>query len=130
MAKKEPPKPPWHDLDQLGWTGHGIPAALGVLSLVAAYFSWKNHIQPTLGVSLIIAGVLLPALTYLSAMKRSRAAWAFLISLCGVLGVMTLFGAPKVRTLVGVNMGVALIIPVLFACATFFLTTQDHRYKT
>jgi hypothetical protein len=128
MAKK-PPAAAWSDLDSLGWAGHGIPIALGALSLIASVFSWKNHIQPTLSVALVVAGLTLPALAWLS-MLRSRAAWSFLISLCGVLGVMTLFGAPKVGRMVEINIGVALIIPVLFGCATFFLAMIDHRYKT
>lgn len=127
MAKTEPTTP-WHDLDELGWAGHGIAAALGVLSLVASFYSWKNGLQPTLGVALVVSGVLLPALAWLS-LNRSRAAWAFLISLCAVLAIMTLFGAPKVRTLVGVHIGVPLIIPLAFGFATFALVVQDHRYK-
>jgi hypothetical protein len=129
MAKQEAPKAAWSDLDSIGWMGHFIPAALGVLSLVASAFSFEKGIQPTLGVSLLVAGLLLPALAWLS-LTRSRGGWSFLISACVVLGIMTLFGAPKVRTLAGVNIGVALIIPVLFAMSTFFLSMQDHRYKT
>jgi sugar phosphate permease len=116
------------DLQELGWIGHGIPAALGVLALVAAFYAWRAGIQITLSISLLVAGVLLPFLAWYS-LQRSRAAWAFLIALCIVLGVMTLFGAPKVRSLVGINLGVALVIPGLFGFAAFCLSVVDQRYK-
>jgi len=117
------------DLDGLGWTGHGIPAALGIAALIASLFSYLNEIQVTLTISLLVVGALLPVLAWFS-LHRSRAAWSFLISLSIVLGIMTLFGAPKVRTLVGIHMGVALVIPALFAVAAFALSAQSHRYKT
>ena len=117
------------DLDGFGWAGHGIPAALGIAALIAAAFSYHAGIQITLTISLLFVGALLPVLAWFS-LYRSRPAWSFLISLSIVLGIMTLFGAPKVRTLVGIHMGVALVIPALFAVAAFALSAQSHRYKT
>ena len=129
MAKKpEPPPSALADVDGIGWAGHLTLAVLGLLSLVASVFSFRSHIQPTLGVSLLISGVLLPILVWFS-LQRSRAAWSFLIALSIVLGIMTLFGAPKVRSLVGIPMSVALVIPALFAGAVFCLTAIDRRYK-
>jgi len=129
MAEKTPPAPPARiELDELGWIGHGIPAALGIAALIAAVFSYRAEIQATMTVALIFVGALLPLLTWLS-MNRSRAAWSFLISLSVVLGIMTLFGAPKIRTLVGVHMSIALILPGLFAVAAFALSVQSDRYK-
>lgn len=116
------------ELDELGWVGHGIPAALGIAALIAAFFSYQSEIQITLTVALIISGALLPLLSWLS-INRSRAAWSFLISLSIVFGIMTLFGAPKIRTLIGVHMAVALVIPGLFALAAVALAAQSHRYS-
>lgn len=131
MAEKKAPAPPppsRTELDELGWIGHGIPAALGIAALIAAVFSFRAGIQPTLTIALISVGGLLPLLAWLS-MNRSRAAWSFLISLSIVLGIMTLFGAPKIRTIVGIHMSIALVIPGLFAFAAFALSVQSHRYK-
>ena len=132
MGAKKPtkPTPPTGiiELDELGWIGHGIPAALGIASLIASVFSYFSDIQATMTVTLIVVGLLLPALTWMS-MHRSRAAWSFLISLSVVLGIMTLFGAPKIRTLVGIPMALALVLPALFAVAAFALSAQSHRYN-
>ena len=116
------------DLDASGWVAHGIPAALGVAALVAALFAYLASIQPTLIVSLLAAGGLLISLSYFSLM-RSRAAWSFVISLSIVLAIMTLFGAPKIRTLVGIHMGIALVIPALFLVAAVLLSTLGPRYN-
>lgn len=127
MADKKPA--PAADVDSLVWIGHGIPAAAGVASLVAAVGALQSDIQITLVISLLVLGVLLPALAWLS-WGRNRAAWAFLVSLSIVLGIMTLFGAPKVRNLVGIPLAAALIIPGAFAVAAFCLSALGHRYKT
>jgi hypothetical protein len=126
---KQPERPAWQDMDGLGIAGHGLAAALGILALIAAVFSFRAGIQITLTVALVIVGVLLPALAWLSA-NRSRGAWSFLISLSAVLGIMTLFGSPKVRALVGIHIGIALAIPLAFVFMLFALWAQDHRYKT
>lgn len=128
MAEKKVAPAPDVELDELGWIGHVVTALLGITALVAAVFSYRAGIQITLTVSLAVAGALLPLLSWLS-MRRSRAAWSFLISMSVVLGIMTLFGAPKVRTLLEINIGVALIFPVLFFGAAFAVWAQYPRYR-
>jgi hypothetical protein len=127
--KKSPLAESGTDLDTAGWIAHGITAALGVLGMIAAYFAERSGIQSTLTVALIVGGGLLIALSYLSAVMRSRAAWSFVISLAIVLAIMTLFGAPKIRTLVGINLGIALVIPALFLVAAVLLSAMGHRYN-
>jgi hypothetical protein len=126
---KSAPAPALPRLDEIGWIGHGIPAALGVASLVAAYFAYQSNIQITLTVALLAIGGLLPFTTWLS-VHGSRAGWSFLIALSIVLAVMTLFGAPKIRTLTGMHIGVALVFPAAFTFAAFALLGQAHRYKS
>ena len=127
--KKSPLAESGTELDAAGWIAHGITAALGVLGMIAAYFAERSGIQSTLTVALIVGGGLLIALSYLSAMTRSRAAWSFVVSLSIVLAIMTLFGAPKIRTLVGINLGLALVIPALFLVAAVMLSTMGPRYN-
>lgn len=129
MAEKKPP-PGTSDLDSAGWIGHLIPAAFGFGALIAAFFSHRAGIQATLAVALVVCGGLLLALAYFSALARSRAAWSFLISLSIVLGIMTLFGAPKIRDLVGIHLSVALGIPILLGIAAGLLSAISHRYKS
>lgn len=116
------------NLDGLGWVAHGILAVMGLLAIVAAFAAWRADVTTTLVVALVLIGVALPILAWFSLM-RSRAAWSFLISVGSVLCIMTAFGAPKVRSLVGVSMGLALIIPALIVIAIFGLSVQVHRYK-
>ena len=131
MAEKKQSAPPSRiiQLDELGWAGHGITAVIGLASLVAAYFAYQSHIQITLTVALLAIGGLLPWVTWLS-LHGSRAGWSFLISLAIVLGVMTLFGAPKVRSLTGMHIGVALLIPAALGFAAITLSLQTQHYKT
>ena len=127
MAKPPPPSPT-SDLDGIGWAAHIITGVLGILSLIATVYAQRADITPTLVVALAVAGILLPILTWFS-LQKSRIAWSFLISLSGVLCVMTLFGAPKVRSLVGISLGTALFLPALFVVALFGLSVAVHRYK-
>src|SRR5947207_1002829 len=76
-------------------TGHLLAAVLGVGNLVFGVLA-ITHGQPgALTATLLVSGCVVPALAYLS-YRRSRAAWAFLVALCGVLAVVGLFGAPKI----------------------------------
>lgn len=109
--------------------GHAIPTAAGLAALIAAYLAWGAGLQGTLAVSLVIVGVLMPVLAYLSWWQRSRAAWSFLIALCGVLALILLFGAPKVRGLVGVGLWSAMVIPGLLAVATIALSMVHREYE-
>lgn len=109
------------------WFGHGIPAVAGLASLVAAFASWSAGLQPTLWIALLIVGMLLPAVTWLS-FQKSRAAWSFLVALCSVLALMLLFGAPKVRGIVGVGLWHTLILPGMLAVGAMALVMVHRDY--
>ena len=115
--------------DTFKWIGHSLMAVLGALALAAAIGSLQAGMQLTLVISLLVVGGVLPWLVWLS-LKGNRPAWAFLISLAIVLGIMTLFGAPKVRNLVEIPLGVALLLPAAFAVAAFCLSALGDRYKS
>ncbi|MBA3392480.1 MAG: hypothetical protein H0T89_07550 [Deltaproteobacteria bacterium] len=109
------------------WVGHGIPTATGLTALVAAYGAWTTIGNGTLTVVLVLVGILLPALAWLS-LHKSRAAWSMLLSMCAVLGLMLMFGAPKVRSLVGIGLWTALILPGLLAVAAIALAMVHRDY--
>jgi hypothetical protein len=108
--------------------GHAIAAVMGLVSIVAAIGAFGRGMTPVLPVTLLVIGSLLPALAMFS-MKTSRAAWAFLTSLCGVYGTVLLFGAPKVRGLLDIGLWTALIIPGLLAVATASLVIARSDYR-
>ncbi len=109
------------------WVGHGIPTATGLTAIVAAFGAWTHGLQPTLAVALVLVGLLLPALAWLS-LHKSRAAWSMLLAMCAVLGLMLMFGAPKVRGLLGVGLWTALIVPGLLAVAAVALAMVHRDY--
>jgi hypothetical protein len=104
---------------------HGIAALAGVASIIAAPFALK--IGFVLATVLLLVGFAFEILVRYSR-RQSRAAWAYLASLCAVYGVVMLFGAPKVRGLVGVGMWIALIAPGLLGVATAALSLIRADY--
>jgi len=107
--------------------GHVLAALLGVVNLVLGVLAF-THAQPAaLTATLLVTGIVVPTLAHFS-FRRSRAAWAFLVALCGVLAVVGLFGAPKVSRVMEVSLWTTMIFPGLYvvACATLTLLRDDY----
>lgn len=110
------------------WVGHGIAIGAGIGSIGAAIASLSSGQPGVLGISLfLVAGAF--GLTVWKSLRGSRAGWACLAALCVTYGVMTLFGSPKVRGLLGVGLWIALIVPGLLIVATVALSKlrTEHR---
>jgi hypothetical protein len=60
-------------------------------------------------------------------LRRSRAAWAFALSLNGTMAVLFLFGAPQLRDAFGVSMIVGMLPTVGFAVITTLLATGSEE---
>lgn len=110
--------------------GHILAVVLGLAAQVGGIASFKTGMHPTLGITLLVSGVLLEYLTYLSLQKTSRAAWAFLVAITAVLFVCMFFGAPKVRSLLEISIWYALIAPGLLITATVALSAAYKDYDT
>jgi hypothetical protein len=108
--------------------GHTVAALLGLASLVAGVASFSRGFPGVLSWTLIVLGLVLPTLSVLS-WRRVRAAWAFAISTCGVFGIVTLFGAPKVRGVLELSLWHTLIIPGLFFIALVSLAMVHGDYR-
>ncbi len=106
--------------------GHGLAAAAGLMSLIAVPFAFE--IGLVLPATLLLVAALFGLLIRHS-LRGSRAAWASLAALCVVYAVVMLFGAPKVRGLVGVGMWIALIVPGLLGVATAALGMIRREYR-
>jgi len=111
--------------------GHGLAALLGVFSLVAGIFALRAGLSSALVATLLVAGALMPVLAVFS-YHRSRPAWAFLVAMCGTFAVVSLFGAPKIRSAVGVSLWTTMILPGLFAvaCISLSLLRDDYVDRT
>jgi hypothetical protein len=108
--------------------GHAIACLLGLASLVAGIAAFWRSLPGVLSWALIVVGVVLPPITVLS-WRRVRAAWSFVVSICTVFGIVTLFGAPKVRGLLGISLWYSLIIPGLYFIAVASLTMVRADYR-
>ena len=62
-------------------------------------------------------------------MRGSRVAWSFLIALMTVMGIVTLFGAPKVRNLLDIGLWYAIIIPGVLAVGVVALALVRRDYR-
>ena len=87
---------------------HALTTVFGLTYLVSGVQSFFGPL-PALAtaVQLALGGGLL-ALTWVSYQKKDRAAWSFLMSICVVLCLVHLFGAPRVRTAMKVELWYAL----------------------
>lgn len=108
--------------------GHAIPSLLGVVHLIGAGYAFLRGAPAVVGVVLLVSGLLMPALAWSSA-RKSRAAWAFLVALCGVFAVVELFASPKIRGALDVGLWTTLILPGLNAVAVQALVSVRASYR-
>lgn len=108
--------------------GHGIPALAVLASFAAGIAAARADYHPVLPASLIVIAVVLVELIR-SSLKGSRAGWAFLASMCGVLATVTLFGSTKVRNALDIGLWHAMLIPGVLAGATAALILASDRYR-
>lgn len=104
-----------------------LAALLGVTNVGFGVAALLSHLSGALAATLLVAGILMPVLAW-SSHRRSRAAWAFLGTMCGVLAFFSLFFAPKLRGMLDISMWTAMILPGLYvvAAAAFFLLRNDY----
>lgn len=110
------------------WIGHGIAAGTSVAAVFAGLNAAFHDMTPVLPASLILTGLVLAVLIWKS-LAKVRGAWAFLIGMTSVLSAVLLFGATKVRGVLGVGLWTALIIPGLLAVATVALSMTRDDYR-
>lgn len=111
-------------------TAHLLGGLFGLVSSLTGLFTiTSGGIPVTLSIVLIAMGAGSLVMAQRSYQYRSRPSWAFLAAILGVMGVCTLFGAPKIRNLIGTTMWIALMIPGLLtvACVAFGLIAKDYR---
>lgn len=107
--------------------GHLLAAVLGVVNLVFGAVAFHYGQPGALTATLLVTGLVVPTLAVFS-YRRSRAAWAFLVALCGVLAVVGLFGAPKISRVLDYSLWTTMIFPGLYvvACVTLALLREDY----
>jgi hypothetical protein len=108
--------------------GHTLAGLFGVAALIGGLAAFPAAPQLLLPLVLVTIGGATLLMTYYS-IQRSRPAWSFLLALLAVMVVCTLFGAPKIRGILGLNMWVALMVPGLLAvtCTALGMVADDYR---
>jgi hypothetical protein len=113
---------------QLQVTGFGLALLMALFALIGGIAALADGLPPVMGITMLFLGVLMPWLTWKS-VHRSRAAWSFLIAVVAVFGVVCLFGAPKIRHLLGIDLGLALIIPAVQTACVIALAKLAGEYR-
>jgi hypothetical protein len=108
--------------------GHALAGIAAIASIVGGISALAGSLPPVLGVTLLVIGLVLPLLVW-GSLVESRSSWAFLISVLSVLAVVTFFGAPKVRHVLGIGLWYALIIPGLMIVAVIALSMLRDTYR-
>jgi hypothetical protein len=107
---------------------HVLAGVLGVFNFTAGVVAaWRPGVSGALVATLLITGGLMPVLAWFS-YRRARGAWSILVALSGVLAVVGLFGAPKVRNVLDVSLWTTMLLPGLFAVACVSLALLRERY--
>jgi hypothetical protein len=109
--------------------GHFIGALAGAASLVGGAEALVHSMPPVLGVTMLIIGGALIALALFSFQSYSRIAWSFLNAIMVVMALVTLFGSPKVRTILNIPLGAALGIPVVLVLGVIALSLVADDYR-
>jgi hypothetical protein len=107
--------------------GHLIPLLIGAVDLVASIFAFAREAPGVVGMTLLVCGLVMPVLAWRS-YRGSRAAWAFLVAICGVFAVVELFGAPKVRGALDIGLWTTMILPGVNAVAVAALVALRGEY--
>lgn len=110
--------------------GHALALVIAAGALIGAYGSLSHSMPGVMTAVLIAVGLLLPVLAHFS-WRGSRAAWSFMISIVCVFGIVTFFGAPKVRNILGIGFWTAMILPsIQFVCVSALAMVRgEYRAK-
>jgi hypothetical protein len=117
-----------HKSHEVAVAGHAMAVVIGAASFVAGITALVKSLPGTMGVTLIIVGLLLPVLAHFS-WRFSRAAWSLMISTLCVFAAVTFFGAPKIAAVLGVGMAIALVIPIVQVVAVIALADLRREYR-
>jgi hypothetical protein len=108
--------------------GHALPVVLGAVDLIASIGAFTHDSPAVVGMTLLVCGLVMPVLAWQS-YRGSRAAWAFLVAICGVFSVVELFGAPKMRGALDLGLWTTMILPGLNAVAAAALISLRGDYS-
>jgi hypothetical protein len=117
-----------HKSHEVAVAGHAMAVVIGAASFVAGITALVKSLPGTMGITLIIVGILLPVLAHFS-WRFSRAAWSLMISTLCVFAAVTFFGAPKIAAVLGIGLTLATLIPIVQVVAVIALAELRREYR-
>lgn len=102
-------------------------AGVGLAVLGGYLIATGSDLPPAVLVALVLVGGIEVVCAVL-AVRLSRVAWAFALSINGTAGVIFLFGAPKLRDAAEISIGAALAPALIFAIVTTFYAASSDEY--
>ena len=117
-----------HKQHEVAVAGHAMAVVIGAASFVAGITALVKGLPGTMGVTMIIVGLMLPILAHFS-WRFSRAAWSLMISTLCVFAAVTFFGAPKIAAVLGTGLTLALVIPIVQVIAVIALADLRREYR-
>jgi uncharacterized membrane protein HdeD (DUF308 family) len=113
---------------QLAAAGHGLAVIVGLAAVIAGATALAKSLPPVLGITLLVLGGMLPVVAHFS-WRLSRAAWSVMISTLCVFAAVTLFGSPKIAGVMHIDLGIALLIPIVQVAAVIVLAQIRADYR-
>jgi uncharacterized membrane protein HdeD (DUF308 family) len=117
-----------HENLQLAAVGHGLAVIVGLAAFIAGVVAIVKSLPIVLGVTLLVLGGMLPVVAHFS-WRMSRAAWSVMISTLCVFAAVTLFGSPKIAGIMHIDLGIALLIPIVQVAAVIVLAQIRADYR-
>lgn len=112
-----------------GYIGCFMAIAVGcAMVLLGGYLLFKGASSMPLKIALVLLGAT-NALLGLLGLQANRVAWSFALSLNGTLGVVFLFGAPKVRDAADIHLAIAIAPAFLFGITTTLLALSGRDFE-
>lgn len=117
-----------HENLQLAAVGHGLAVFVGLAAFIAGAVALAKSLPTVLGITLLVLGSMLPVVAHFS-WRMSRAAWSVMISTLCVFAAVTLFGSPKIAGILHIDLGIALLIPIVQVAAVIVLAQIRTDYR-
>ncbi len=108
--------------------GAYLGVAIGVACIVYGVMTFTDNKPVPYSLGFLIAGIV-ELFSCWYAMRGSRIAWSFAVSLTGTGAFVFLFGIPKVRDGLGVGTAIAVVPFFVLALTTAFLIATDEELR-
>ena len=108
---------------------HGIAAFVGLAALASGIAGLVRGVPAALTIFCLVISIVLGVMIPLS-LRGSRAAWSLIVSIMTVETIGTFFGAASLAKALHINLGFALVLPIVLAAGVIGLVSIRREYQT